>query len=913
MSGPLTHLWERLKALRGRDRLDAELREEIEGHIAMRRDALVEEGLAPEEAERQARLRFGNASLAREDARALWGFPTLESFLQDLAYGARVLRRSPLFTAAAVASLAIAIGAGTTVFTLADALLLRRLPVRDAGSLRVLRWTSGPRSPFGALEGTGSRDDDGMRSTSFSEVAWQEMRAAAADQAEIVGFADLYRVNALVDGLAERTGGQVVSGNYYATLGLAPSLGRLLDAGDDRADAAPVVVLSHAYWQERFGGDAAALGRWIVVNGVAFSIVGVAPRGFHGTLQVGDRPELTFPLAHFRTLSHNDDAASPTYWHVLMMARLGPGAGDAALLPRLQTVLARTTAASKPELGAADLPRVELLPGSRGQLERRDHTRSSLAAMGVIVGLLLLTACANVASLQLARGEARGHEVATRLAIGASRRRIVRQLLTEGLLLAAAAAAIGLILARVAAAALLPAVADGEEFVVDLPLRAGTLAFAAAAAALCALSFALAPALRLTRPGRGPSLDSHAARTTSRRPLGSALVVAQVALTLVLVASAGWLVVSARNLEAVDPGFDMSRLLLVDLDPSDQAGGPDRAALYAAVLETAGAVPGVETATLTSVRLLSQSGNIGVTLAVGAPLPPRDGPGATAFEGAHQTHLLAVGDAFFAAYGMPVLRGRSFNALDRKDGTPAAVINRRLARQTFGTEDALGRRLFDPENEARPYEVVGVVADAHYRSLRDDAPATLYVSARQQPPARAVLAVKTAGEPLDVVASLRTALRRDQPTLAVSAFGSQAQQARDSLQQERMFARLASLLGAATLVLCATGLFGLLGYNVARRTRELGVRMALGARRGKLAAMVVRQSLVLVAVGVVIGAPAALAGRRVVESMLFGVASGDHRILGLAIATMLGVGLLAALLPARRAASVDPLVALRSE
>ncbi len=913
MSGPLSRLGERARAFLRRDLLDAELREEIEGHIALRRDALVEEGMAPEEAERQARLRFGSASLAREDARALWSFPTLESFIQDLAYGARVLRRSPLFTAAAVASLAIAIGAGTTVFTLSDALLLRRLPVGDPESLRVLRWTSGPRSPFGALEGTGSRDEDGMRSTSFSEVAWREMRAAAAGEAEIFGFADLYRVNALVDGLAERTGGQVVSGSYYATLGLAPAAGRLLGPGDDRPEAPPVVVLSHAYWQERFGGDASALGRLIVVNGVAFSIVGVAPRGFHGTLQVHDRPQFTFPLVHFRTLSHNDEAASPSYWHVLMMARLRPGGSDAVLLPRLQTVLSRTTAASKPELGAADLPRLELLPGSRGQLERRDHTRASLATMAVIVGLLLLTACANVASLQLARGEARGHEVATRLAIGASRRRIVRQLLTEGLLLAAAAAGFGLILARVAAAALLPAVADSEEFIVDLPLRAGTFAFAAAVAGLCALSFALAPALRLTRPGTAASLDSRAARATGRRPLGSALVVAQVALTLVLVASAGWLVASARNLEAVDPGFDMSRLLLVDLDPSDQAGGPDRGALYAGVLETAGAVPGVDTATLTSQRLLSQSGAIGVTLAVGAPLPPRDGPGASAFEGAHQTHVLAVGDAFFAAYRIPFLRGRGFSGADRTDRARVAVVNRRLARQTFGTEDVLGRRLFDPEDEAHPYEVVGVVPDAHYRTLRDDAPATLYVSARQQPPTRAVLAVKTSGDPLDVVASLRAALRRDHPTLAVSAFGSQAQQARDSLQQERMFARLASLLGAATLVLCATGLFGLLGYNVARRTREIGVRMALGARRGRLAAMVVRQSLILVAVGIVIGAPAALAGRRVVESMLFGLAASDHRILALAIATMLGVGLLAALLPARRAASVDPLVALRSE
>jgi predicted permease len=911
MSGSLSNLWERLKSLRGRARLDAELREEIEGHIALRRDALVASGLAPEEAERQARLRFGSASLAREDARAVWGFPALESVAQDIGYGVRVLRRAPLFTTAAVLSLTVAIGAATTVFTLADALLFRKLPVRDPDSLRVLRWTSGPRTPFGSLEGTGSRDENGMRSTSFSEVAWQGMREAAAGRAELFGFANLYRVNATVDGRAERTGGQVVSGNYYATLGLAPALGRLLDAGDDRPEAAPAVVLSHAYWLDRFGGDAAALGRLVVVNGVAFPIVGVAPRGFHGTLQVDDRPELTFPLAQFRTLTHNDDAASPTYWHVLTMARLREGQTAEALQPRLQTVLTRTTADSKPELAAADLPRLELLPGSRGQLERRGRTRPAFASMGTIVALLLLVGCANVASLQLARGEARGHEIATRLAIGASRRRVVRQLLTEGLLLSCGAATLGLLVARFATAGLLPALGEGEALVVDLPIGPASFLFAALTAALCAVSFALTPALRLTRSG--PGLDARAGRATGRRPLGSALVVAQVALTLVLVATAGLLVASARNLEAVDPGFDVTRLLLVELDPSDHEGGPERGALYASILDAAAALPGVEAATLTSHRLLSQSATIGTTVAAGAPVPAPDSPDVAAFAAAHETHVLAIGDDFFRAYGLRLLRGRAFGRLDAKDAPSVAVVNRRLARQLFGTENVLGRRLVDPEDPKHPYEVVGLVGDARYGYLRDAAPATLYVSARQQPPQRAVLAVKTLGDPLDSVSAVRAALGRVQPTLAVSGFGSQAQQARDSLRQERLFAHLASLLGAATLLLCATGLFGLLGYNVARRTREIGVRMALGARRAGVAWLVVRQSLWLVAVGIGLGAPASVAAGRVVESMLFGLAPDDVRILALAVTLMLLVGLLAAFLPARRAASVDPLIALRAE
>jgi predicted permease len=544
-----------------------------------------------------------------------------------------------------------------------------------------------------------------------------------------------------------------------------------------------------------------------------------------------------------------------------------------------------------------------------------------LATMGAVVAIVLLVACANVANLLLARGRARSREMAVRVAIGAPRARLVRQLLTEGVLLAIVSGALGLLMSRWIAVALLPALGGwgraNLEIPLEMPLDWRVGAFTAVVAGTCSILFGLVPSLRATDVTLAAGLQEGtrgSVGSARRVGLGGVLVVAQVALSMLLVTAAGLLVYSVRNLQRVQTGFDASSLLLFTIDPSLNGYGDERGrALYTGALERLAAVPGVRSASFSSHALISGSGSGGIATPPGVAPPGRGSEGRAFFE-KYGTSRLVIDDRFHSTMGIPMLSGRAFTPADSAEAPSVAIVNETLARQLFGDTRVVGRQFKLGVGPTVPLtEVVGVSADARYNSIRRPAPPTVYLTYRQRPAEEVTFELKTSGNPAGLVPAVREAMRDMDPNVPLTNFRTQEEQILSSLRTERLFARLATLLGAVTLVLSGVGLYGLLAYAVTRRTQEIGVRMALGAERSSVRWMIVKQSLVLVGLGLLLGIPAALMGTRLVESMLFELTPRDPATIAGAAVAMLAVALAAAYVPAVRASRVDPIVALRAE
>ena len=839
--------------------------------------------------------------------------------MHDLRYGLRMMRRSPAVALVAIISLGLGIGAAAAVFGLVDALLLRELPVRAPEELALFRWTSGPASVFESLNGNSQRNDNdfSITSTSFSRPPFDALRQELSDRANVFGFADLYRLNLSIDGQADVASGHVVSGNYYSALGLSPAQGRLIGDADDRANAAPVAVISHTFWQRRFGG-AEAVGRQVVLNGVPFTIIGVAPAGFRGTLQVGQEHDVIVPMASYDAVNRGSDSTSPTYWWVLVMARLTPGTALGQIQPAADLIVKRTTASARPQLTPQDLPRVSVEPGNRGQTESRDSVREPLTTMALVIAILLLVACANVANLMLARGRARVRELTIRVAIGAGRARVIRQLMIEGLLLAAGGGVLGLLLAKVIAAALLPALTGSASMLDDAGLYWRVGLFTVGAAVGCTLLFGVIPAIRATDVRLASSLqEASRSNTTSRHrnALAGTLVIVQVALSMLLVTAAALLVVSVRSLERLDPGFDAESVLVFRIDPRQNGyEGPRARALMEGALERLRRIPGVRSASFSSHPLIANAADITAARPAGTPAPAQGSAESRQFILEHRAWRLVIDEQFLATMGIRLRSGRQLAPSDTEGGQLVAIVNESLARQLFGTTEVLGRRMVLGLGANSPeIELVGVSADARYTSLRQQAPPTFYVSYRQRSTWGSTFVVRTSLEPTAIAGQVRATMRELDPALPVSNLRTQQEQIRLSLQRERLFARLATLLGGVTLLLAMIGLYGLLAYTVTRRTPELGLRMALGADRRSVRWMVLKQSLVLVVTGLAVGIPAAIGGSRFVSSLLFNINPTSPLALAVAAGIMLGVSLIAAFVPAHRASRVDPMVALRAE
>ncbi len=843
-----------------------------------------------------------------------------------MKFALRQLAQSPGFTAVAVLSLALGIGANTAVFSVMNAVLLARLPVPAPEELVIFNWLAeenvGPKSSSGwRTREPGSKKNT---STSFSFPTFEAFRKNPGPLAEVFAFAPAGGLNLNVDGVAEIVAGaQYASGTYHRGLGVQAAAGRLLGPADDDPAGEAVAVLSHRFWLRRFGGDPAAIGKKVSVNGVPVTIVGVTAAGFSGTQQVGEVTDLTLPLVHEPRLSRAPwDSRSADNWWVRIMGRLQPGATLPQAAASLQGVFQETargalsvsTLPGAPAVDPAKIPLPELraVPGGQGLYEARRNYEKSLRLLLGVVGLVLLVACANVANLLLARGAARRREIAVRLALGASRARLVRQLLAESVLLAGLGAAGGLAVAVWGSRALLAMQPFGNANVhLELALDWRVLGFASAAALATGLVFGLAPALRATKLNLTEEFQG-GARTLgggARSTLARSLLVVQVALSLVLLVGAGLFVRTLRNLQAVDVGFNREQLLLFQLNAAATgANGAQSFAFYQRLRDRFAALPGVRSATFSRIAPLSQSNwTIGVTV-----------PGYTPTAMFESVQMNGLGADYLATLELPLLRGRDFTARDQDPAAPkVAIVNQAFAKKYFGTEDVLGRPFrLGRSAGSTECEIIGLVRDAHYSDVKSTPRPTAFQPYAQLGSNSAGVGhfvVRFTGSEAAITAALRAAARDIDAAVPITNLRTQEQQIDRLFAQERLFASLCSVFGGLALLLCAVGLYGLMSYSVVRRTGEIGLRMALGALPRTVLAMVVRESLGLVVLGVLLGLGAAWGATHLIASLLFGLTGTDPVSYAVGALALLVVGTLACLLPARRAARIAPMQALRTE
>ncbi|HUK17509.1 MAG TPA: ABC transporter permease [Bryobacteraceae bacterium] len=910
-----------------RGRMEQDLERELRYHLERRIADFRQGGLSEAEARRRAPLEFGGMAQVQEDVRDTWWWRWLRDLARDLRYAARVLSASPGFTATAVLSLALGIGATTAIFTLIDAVLLKMLPVKNPQELVLLRWAVPKgQQPLGKRWYDGNSDDDTGRyiGTSFSYNSYRQIRTlgtgAGRPLADVLGFTGIGDVNVLANGEATLAYAQVVSANYFAMLGVRPAIGRTFVEGDDVPGAPAVCVISDAYWKRKFGADRSIAGKAIAINGAAVTILGVTPPEFFG-LQPGWAMDISLPLTTQPPIMPRWDPKigsflnAPDHWWMLVMGRLNPGVPSGRAQALLDTVFKQSVTETyvpspKDEVVLSSL---DLAPGGPGIDElRRQFSRPLLILMGM-VGLVLLIACANVANLLLARATARQREIGIRLSIGASRGRLIRQLLTESVLLASAGGAAGCLLAWWGSHVLVALISTSRYPVVlninpDLRL----LGFAAAACLFTGLLFGLAPALRATRVDLTPSLKRTrpgARGAGARLTLGQALVIAQTALSVVLVFGAGLFVRTLVNLQNLNTGFQTGNVLLFGVNALETGyKGQALNDFYERVRQRVAALPGAISATATYHLLLSGSSRgWGI-----------DVPGYTPKPGESMSvRVVPAGADFFKTMRIPLLRGRDFTERDTGNAPKVAVVNETFVKHYFAGRDPIGQRI-GWAGDAIDMAIVGVAGDAKYDSLRRAAPATLYHPFQQAPRITWMhFEVRTAGDPKALIPAVRRAVASLDRNLPLFDVKTQTEQIDELLLQERLFARLSGSFGLLALVLAWVGLYGVLSYAVARRAGEIGIRMALGAPRGKILRMVLRDVFVLAGAGLVLGIPASLAAARlaaaVISDLLYGLKGNDAISLAIASTALLLAAACAGFLPARRASLVDPVTALREE
>ena len=866
----------------------------------------------------------------------------MHTLIQDLRYGFRMLLKQKGLTAIAVLSLALGIGANTALFSVVDAMLLRMLPVKDPEQLVLFRSVAPRGFSAGGYYGSSRTDPatGGRSMTSFPFQSYQRMREQQGPMSDVFAFGEI-TLNVNANGQAELKDGQLVSGNYFSGLGVQPALGRLLTDEDDKPNAAPVAVLSHRYWQEQFGSDNTVVGRQINLNNVAFTIVGVSQRGFDGTMNVGSSPDVTIAV-QLEPLLHVDRKQSlfngAGLWWLRLMGRLKPGAtreqAQAQLEYAFQQSVVEHRAARQAQIAAAggnkiaDLdpqqyPRLFADPGGQGEMWIRRNYAPSLYLLLGVVGLVLLIACANVANLLLSRAASRQKEIGLRAALGASRLRLIRQLLTESILLSFIGGGFGVIFALWIKDGLFAVTDWGGQVMRAFEPRLDwrVLGFTLALSLLTGIVFGLAPAWRGTKLDLTPSLKE-SGRTSSavhRSWLSRGLVVAQVALSLLLLVGAGLFVRTLINLQRVEVGFNAQNLLLFDASPG-LIGYKDEPLrqVYARLSERIETVPGVQAVTFSRMALLSQGSFTSDVFLREALNATPDSEGRFKANGEGYRHI--VRENFLEAMGIPLLQGRTLTAHDDTKTPKVVVVNQTFAAKYFPNENPIGKRFTFDSSKPDELEIVGVARDAMYARQRDEIPPTVYSSFRQERPMQdATFEVRSAGEPTAIISAMREAIKEVEPNLPVSLFRTQVEQADETLRMERLFAKLLTLFGLLAEQLAAIGLFGVLAYTVSQRTHEIGIRMALGANRTSVMKMIVVQGMVLVAIGVALGLAGAYVLTRYLESwinlkeMLFGVKASDP-VTYTVIALLLSVvALIACYLPARRATKVDPLVALRYE
>ncbi len=905
-------------------RKEQELTEELDAYLEMLIDLKIKEGLNPEEARRAALIELGGREQVKEKVRDVRVGHQIEILWQDLRYALRTLGRNPGFAAVAALTLGLGIGANTAIFSLIDAILLKRLPVKQPEQLVLLRHA----------------DSRGTENT-FAYRTYEEFR----DQNQVLSGLLAYhplRLTVSVDGQPESAeAGQLVSGNYYSVLGVDAALGRTITPDDDRAPGeSPVCVISFNYWQRRFGGDPAVVGKTIHLSGAPFTIIGVSQREFFG-LEVGASLDISAPLMMRRQVTAEGG-------YCTVMGRLRPERAMPqayASLSLLYQQLCAEYAATNWEVKGGFPNWLEeklvLESGSRGLSELRGQFSRPLRLLMIVVALVLLITCANVAGLLLARAVARRKEIAIRLSLGGARLRLIRQLLTEGVLLADLGGLLGLLFASWGTRLLLPLLSQGEiPSHLNLSPDARTLTFTAAVAMLTSMVFGLAPALLATRVDVNSTLKNDASgfATEGRgasMTFGKLFVISQVALSLLLLIGAGLFVRSLRNLQHADAGFARENVLVTKLEPAgSHSKSPQLAARYDDLLRRAQAIPGVKLASLVGYSPMSRREWLVLGQNPEWSRAPMSVQGYTSRpDEGMWINWMQVYPNSFTTLGIPLVAGRDFGPQDSQVWRPGpcssaalvGIINESMARRFFGNESPIGRRfgfaqvrpMQCPDGVVRggagAIEVIGVVKDVKYTSLRNEGREMFYLPFHQANTGfgEMMLVVRTEGDPTSISAAVRREARAMDPAMPMFEVETLAAQVSASLREERLLAMLSSGFGLLALLLSCLGLYGILSYTVAQRTKEIGVRMALGAARRDVLRLLLSDALRLVLLGAALGVPAALAAARLVASQLFGISAADPVAIGLATLALLGVAAVASYLPARRATRVDPLVALR--
>ena len=838
----------------------------------------------------------------------------MTGILQDVRYALRQLRKSPGFTSVAVLTLALGIGANTGIFTLVNAVLLKSLPVPDPEQLFLVRMS-----------------DRLVESTRFSYSQFREMRAALPQSASVAAMAwpsDFY--TNFGSSQPEMAKGQLVSGNYFQTLETYPVLGRLLAVDDDRVvGGSPVAVISYGCWRRRFGADRNLIGRKIVVNGMPLEIVGVAAPGFFGT-RAGMAPEFWLPTTmqsavHYAQHYSQTEAAvfdqpwipqPDIRWLQFIIRVKSPQAlarADAALNQVFRQDLAHSVLSlTDPQERQAFLrARLELEPGGRGLPTLRQSLSRSLTVLMGTVGLVLLIACANLANLLLARAAAREREIAVRLSLGATRARLARQLLTECVLMSGFSAVLGMGVAYWCSA-ILPkwASSGGTPIPLNLAPDARVLFFSTAVALLTGFLFGLAPAVQGTRVEPVHALKASARGFTAGGGIGSGwslkqmLVASQVALSLVLLIGAGLFLRTLRNFSALDPGFDRDHILTVWLDT--HMGGYKQqqlSSLYQRLIERVETIPGVRSASLASCGLAIGCGDSSDIYLPGIPHT----------NGETDAQERRVSQHFFDTVGIPLVEGRGFATTDSEKTPAVTIVNQTFVREFLKDKNPIGQYFgYDAANDRR-FQIVGVVKDARVNDIRESAPPMIYHSIAQDVIDAESLDVRTVANPSQLISQVRQAIRNVDPNLPIGGIVTLAEQVSSNLAQQRLIARLTTIFGALALGLACLGLYGVMSYTVARRTSELGIRLALGSTRSRVLWVVLRESLIVIGAGILVGACLSFAGTRLVSSMLCGLSPHDPLTLAAAAVLLLLVSVGSSLLPAWRAAHVDPTEALRAE
>ena len=892
-----TPFWRRYLRFLGSDPA-ADVEDELRFHLATRVEDLVRQGLPEAEARARAEREFGDVERVRRElndigrrrqrrAERARGW---ESVGQDLRFALRSLRRSPGFAAVAVVTLALGIGASTAMFSVLSGVLLRPLPVRAEDEVVVL-WTEAP-----------ARDSDHVPVFYRDLAAFRERSRTLRQVAGVAYHGSGEQV--LVDaGRPVTVSGTWVTGDLFPLLGVRPVHGRTLLPSDDAPGAAPAMVIGHGLWQRQFGGDPAAVGRTLEWNGKRFTVVGVLPRGF----AYPEGAEFWVPVLPDFPGTLREDAQPSEVMVFDLVGRLRPGAGAAQLREEYASFLRATDAARDPSMRGTR-PVVTPLP------ERvSGDVRPTLWTAAAAVGLLLLIACANVANLLLIRGSARTQELAVRSALGAGRRRLVRQLLTESAVLALLGGVLGIALAFAAVRALVALAPPGLPRRELIGVDARVLLFALAATTVAALLSGLLPAV-LSAAGdlgvwlRGGRRTGASSRGT--QALRHGLVVGQVSLAILVVAGAGLLARSLATLRGVEMGFDDERLLVVQtaLPPKAFPERPRQVAAQEEVLARVAAIPGVVAAASVPARPFSGEGGW-------TAMYSGEGQDAGAQGTNPWVNFEVVGPGYFRTLRMPLLRGRAFGEEDREGAPPVAIVSEAVARHTWPGEDPIGKRvkLGPPGAPGEWHTVVGIVGETRYRELTDPRP-SLYLPIRQFPgPVPMGLAVRTTSDPAAVLPQLRHALREVHPQWMLVGGGPLRELMAEPLARPRFGALLLGAFAAITLLLAAVGIYGALAATVRQRTREIGIRLAMGATAGGVRGLVLRQGMRLALAGSAVGIAGALLGGRVLRSMLYGVSPTDPATLAAVAAVILGTAALACWLPARRASRVDPVSALRAE